>query len=278
MAIEPRDTWRARLRSRACLRGKIALNGSARRMIARSLFDPDRRVIMDFNAKAGCTVAVRMFLDHMGLLDEALEYRKWIHHYRRDVFSARHPTTIEAFLSRRNVLFKVVRNPFPRVISALRNKVRTGKGIEKIVNSLKLERIEDITFRQFVRYLESIDLRERCDSHYRHQSRKYEKLDLRRPFVCKVETLEADVARLNERFGFAFNPANVTSSHHAKIDSDVDAFVADVPWREFGEALPGYRHFYDAGLAEQVAKLYRPDLEAYQYQFPWPEFGPTQQG
>ena len=43
------------------------------------LIDPAFRVVMGWTARAACTFAVSIFLNHLGLLDEALEYLSLIH-------------------------------------------------------------------------------------------------------------------------------------------------------------------------------------------------------
>lgn len=267
--LENPDNLVRRARSFACRRGWIELAPRAHRLIGKALFDPDRRVIMDWSGKAGCTIGTMMFFRQMGLLEEAREYHPWIHDFRKEVFYGRCPVTARDLLSRKNVLFKVVRNPFTRVISSLRNKVRVPGKNRKIFEALDLDTVEAITFRQFVGFLESIDLRVKCDVHYREQVQDYELLNLRRPFVCKLENLKEDIAALNRRYGFEFDPEGLTSEHHAMKNDRWTGFAGDIPWCEFGEELPDYRFFYNRELRERVSRLYRRDLNAYGYAFPW---------
>lgn len=261
----------SRIRSHACLRGRIELAPRAHLLIGKMLYDPEHRVIMDWSGKSGCTIGVMMFFRHMGLLDEALQYHPWIHNYRREVFCRKYPVTVRELLSRRNVLIKVVRNPYTRIISSLRNKVRVPGKNRKIMDYLQLSSMEEITFRQFVEFLESIDLRIRCDVHYREQVQDYELLNLRHPIICRLESLERDVGLVNERYGFEFDLAGLSSEHHAKINTEWKEFAGDTPWSEFSDGLPDYRFFFDSELQERVKLLYQKDLKAYQYQFPWLE-------
>ncbi len=53
-----------------------------------NLVSSDARLILGFSPKAGCSVAVKWFFYHQGLLDEALAYHRWVHRYRQDVFQA----------------------------------------------------------------------------------------------------------------------------------------------------------------------------------------------
>ena len=265
------DSLVQRARSLACRRGWIKLAPRAHRLIGKTLFDPERKVIMDWSGKAGCTVGAMMFFRHMGILEEARTYHPWIHQFRKEVFYERFPATVQDLLSRKNTLFKIVRNPFTRVISSLRNKVRVPGKNRKIFETLGLESIDTITFRQFVTFLESTDLRIKCDVHYREQVQDYELLKLRHPIVCQLESLTDDIAALNRRFGFDFDLAGLSSEHHAEKNPEWAGFAGDQPWQSFTDGLPDYRFFYDPDLRKRVAQLYRRDLEAYGYSFPWPE-------
>lgn len=265
------DSFLCQIRSYSCLCGRIKLAPRAHRLIGKMLFDSERRVIMDWSGKAGCTIGAMMFFRHMGLLDEALQYHSWIHNYRREVFYQQHPVTVRDLLSRKNVLIKLVRNPYTRIISSLRNKVRVPGKNRKLVEALNLESIEAVTFRQFVGFLESIDLRVKCDVHYREQVQDYELLNLRQPIICKLENLKEDITAINQKFGFEFDPGGLSSGHHAEINHDWIGSAADIPWSEFPEGLPEYHKFYDSELCERVSRLYHRDIEAYQYEFPWSE-------
>lgn len=267
----PRYDLRARLRSRAALRGWIDTPKRMQKHIGNALFDRERGVIMDWSARAGGTVAVKMFFRHMGLLDTALAHSAWVHDYRRQRFYEEHPVTSTDLLNRRHVLFKVVRNPYTRAVSSLGQKVRQRKGTDRIIQALGLTDIEDITFRQFAQYLGTTDLLSRSDSHYRLQARDYERLKLRKPIICRIEHLEQDIDAVNRRYRFHFDPTGLTSAHHAARDETLTSFFGDTPWRDLPEPHPPYRCFYDRELFESVKRTYRDDLDAYRYRFPWPD-------
>jgi hypothetical protein len=92
------DSVICRLRSLAWQYGWIELPPRAHRLIGKALFDAERKVIMDWSGKAGCTIGTMMFLRHMGLLDEARSYHSWIHRFRMQVFYTRHPVTTHDLL------------------------------------------------------------------------------------------------------------------------------------------------------------------------------------
>ncbi|MEM5518912.1 sulfotransferase family 2 domain-containing protein [Henriciella sp. AS95] len=83
------------------------------------LFHPDFPAIIMWSQKSACTIAVKWFFYHLGLLDEALEHHRWIHNYENDVFKAR-PRYLEdcrdAIRAGMPVI-KLVRNPYERAFS-----------------------------------------------------------------------------------------------------------------------------------------------------------------
>jgi len=84
------------------------------------LYHPDFPFILMWSQKAGCTTVVNWFFDQVGLLEEALEYRPWVHLYEVEVYKRRPDyvrETMEAMGSGRYRVVKVVRHPFRRAAS-----------------------------------------------------------------------------------------------------------------------------------------------------------------
>lgn len=85
------------------------------------LIDPAYRVVMGWSARAACTLAVSIFLDHLGLLDEAWEYDSFVHNYRVDKLDRRfhvRPFGNDSQITHPEVTsFKIVRNPYARAVS-----------------------------------------------------------------------------------------------------------------------------------------------------------------
>jgi len=85
------------------------------------LIDPAYNVVMGWSARAACTLAVSVFLDHLGLLDEAWEYDSFVHNYRVDKLDRRFrvkPFGNKSQLTKPEVTsFKIVRNPYARAVS-----------------------------------------------------------------------------------------------------------------------------------------------------------------
>lgn len=83
------------------------------------LYHPDFPVVIMWSQKSACTIAVKWFFHHIGLLDEALAYHRWVHNYENEVFKAQPrylSHCLEAIAAGKPVI-KLVRNPYMRAYS-----------------------------------------------------------------------------------------------------------------------------------------------------------------
>jgi len=77
-----------------------------------------RKIIMDWSPKAACSVMVAMFFDSMDIRQD-INYTGFIHRYRGEVFYPRYGhVTMEELLDTSWYKFKVVRNPYARMVSS----------------------------------------------------------------------------------------------------------------------------------------------------------------
>ncbi|WP_084420414.1 sulfotransferase family 2 domain-containing protein [Henriciella litoralis] len=83
------------------------------------LYHADFPVVVMWSQKAACTVAVKWFFHHIGLLEEALSHHRWIHNYENEVFKARAGYLKECrrAISSGKPVVKLVRNPYARAYS-----------------------------------------------------------------------------------------------------------------------------------------------------------------
>ena len=84
------------------------------------LIDLQRRFLIDWSAKSAATVVAKMFFNHLGLLEEALQYSDWIHDYREDIYNPaiKSVDLQKCFLDSTFVKIKFVRNPYSRAVSS----------------------------------------------------------------------------------------------------------------------------------------------------------------
>jgi hypothetical protein len=231
-----------------------------------ALLDRDRKVLMDWSPKSGCTIAVKMFFKQMGLLETALAHHVWVHEYRMHIFSKAQPTTIKDLYDADLFKFKVVRNPYSRVVSAYIHAMRKEVMHPPIKKALH-RWSANISFKRFVDYLGKIDLQQ-CDPHYALQQHFFER-DQQFKFdrIVKLEQLEEEVARLNQLKGFNFDLQGVTSHHHIEKNKALNTNVAKKKWSKIQNDIPPYPFFYTDALRTKVEQLYRADLKAYNYSF-----------
>jgi hypothetical protein len=229
-----------------------------------ALYDRNHRIIMDWSPKAGCTIATKMFFRHMGILDEALAYNKWVHEYRMNVFYKNHPVTIEDLINNNIYLFKIVRNPYQRVVSSYIHTMKYP-AMHEIIKEKLWGWNADISFNKFVRFLEKIDIHN-CDPHYRLQKKFFEyRDDLNYNLIVKLEDLAAGVDKVNVLAGVNFNLDGLTSGHHILKSDEVDKSVSSTKWSRIRDSIPSYEHFYTKELYERVFNIYKDDFLAYGY-------------
>ncbi|MBL0340317.1 MAG: sulfotransferase family 2 domain-containing protein [Bacteroidetes bacterium] len=229
-----------------------------------SLIDSKNKIIMDWSPKAGCTILTKMFFRHMGLLEEALQYNPWVHEYRMHVFSKNHPISREDFKNKEFYKFKVVRNPFHRVVSGYIHTMEYETMHEPVKKALWRWNA-DVSFKSFVKYLSKTDLHT-CDPHYALQKKgfEYELTDCYDEII-RLENLNDAINDLNERKNFRFDLSGITSGHHHKKNRDLDKNFSQVRWSHFKDNIPVYQQFYTPQLAEKVFDLYRDDFMSYGY-------------
>jgi hypothetical protein len=238
------------------------------------LFDKKHKVIIDWTPKSGCTIAAKMFFKSMGLFDEAIAYAPWIHKYRQEVFYKSHVVLPSDLLNQDNFLFKVVRNPYMRVVSSYIHICLNGHKNPKKQAKRKKDFVDyaSITFAQFIDELARIDIRYDCDPHCRVQTKNYEREGLRQPVICKLETLAHDLEKVNTSCKTNFSIDSITSKHHAKKEEGNAEFCGEKTWQSFSRAYPDYKYFYNQAIFDKVTRLYREDIERYNYESPWPGF------
>lgn len=238
------------------------------------LYDKKNKVILDWSHKCGCTVTTKMFFSAMGLLDDVQKFRSGgIHTYRTKKFRYDHPVTTKDVLNPENFLFKVVRNPYTRIVSSYidacakhnENKRNDYLAVTGIKN------YQELTFNQFVNALASIDLAHQANPHQLVQIKNYERKGLRQPYICKLENLNEDIKNVNKYCNSHFSIDGLSSAHHAKKSGKLTELCTNKPFSEFAGIVPEYKYFYDRETFDKVTALYDEDIKQYHYKFLWPE-------
>lgn len=227
--------------------------------------DKKNKIIMGWTPKAGCTVAIQMFLDHMGILEEALEPSILsVHDYLHKVFFTKFG--IADFSNPEYFKFKVVRNPYDRAISSF-------------LHYLKYNAPQGLSFNEYLSRLIQVSNRFN-DNHHQPQidGRHYDK-------IIKIENLESDIQEINNMVGTSFKTHYSSSHHHVKLEKSNNFFgeltfttnmkFKDIKFMATGNPLfktsnmviPHYDDFYNETLRLKVQKLYCNDFCTFGYSF-----------
>lgn len=223
--------------------------------------------------KAACTTVIKWVFQHNGLLPEALAYSKWIHRYRLRVYQKddRYLSRLQRLNDRDFKIIKIVRDPLDRAVSSYIHAYLMkyeDEAIAKIVGR-PLDSHQRFSFREFVTFLEQIDLR-RCNPHHRVQVAPVERHVLfgtRPQTIVRIEQgLEPSLNAMERSLGLPVTDFadDVFHSHHHTIRADQYEPAADLI--DFpGKMFPPTAAFYDADLSARVARLYAEDLRQYGY-------------
>lgn len=233
------------------------------------VIDRKNKIIMFFSLKAGCTVALRMFFDHMGLSEEIQKYRAahrkrvsrkvlWEHRFRANYFYKNYGTPTDEEINDPNYFkFKVVRNPYTRAVSGYIHSI-TWDGFRG----------------SFARFVKTFRFKG-CNAHLKPQSESPEVLSKINRIV-KIENLDNDIKEINGLIGSNFR-ADYTSFHHL-TKTDGTEFVGQKVFRRAPKkdppspSIPDYRYFYNKKIADKVAQIYHKDLLNFGYGFPYEDY------
>lgn len=242
------------------------------------LVDSERKILMEFSPKAGCTAAVIMFLNHMGFIQNEV-YSVWPHLFREEYFFKRcgHATPCQ-YESPDWYRFKVVRNPYDRAVSSYIHMMKYPALRDMIVPP---EKREDLTFEQFLQMLTKMPpgrMQGLLGAHAGYQSQPYERKfwRLRHNSTMRVfhhivhsEDLDKDLEILNNATHGNFQKAD-KGIHLTHRKNDTNYFVGNVSWNVLLDHIPSdYGLFYNSHLKNLVTQIYMWDIEIYQYKFPF---------
>jgi len=233
-----------------------------------------------WNAKAGCTFAVKWLFYQEDLLDEALAYSRWPHDYRQQVYCRRpmYSEGIKRIPALGPRVIKFVRNPFDRAVGGYLFFSHWAQRADEGQHAVVLTAIgrhvgrdvsagEGFSFREYVGYLSTLDLDD-TDPHVRHQMSTCERLGrLPELTILRIEESEAAIPRLEAKLGLRrSDPARLSRSRHNTVREEADGFVGDVRLeRTLNATVPRSHSFYDAALEAEVGRLYAEDVVAYGY-------------
>jgi hypothetical protein len=244
--------------------------------LEKALLSRKHRLLLLWSAKAGCTFAVKWFLHHEGLLQESLNYSPWVHNYRQDIFYNKVnyrqliENPLEILNSQKLTIVKVVRNPYTRAVSSYLHASKHLGLSQPILAFLNKSDHEKFSFREFVDYLESINL-EDCNIHWEIQQSPAEKVETL-PIHRIIKLEESQIALKELEIELNLKSADIIllreSNHHTiEIENSKDYCSDSTDFKTEGAILyrPPYKKFYDLELQQRIFDLYKNDFVAYGY-------------
>lgn len=246
------------------------------------LVSRDFPIVVCWSPKAGCTTVLKWFLEHNGLLDEAVAHDPWVHGYRASRLCAGedYRRQCERLFGRRSAdrfIVKVIRNPDLRAVSGYLHLLRwghepawsAGAAVDRWKRQVGLRRQRGLSFRQFLGFLSDERRDGRAiDPHFRPQFEP-----LQDPLVhahVPLERLSAGVAELERLFRLRHVDLDrLGGSNHHNPPTD-DCGWPDSPathpaeWRTVETlGVPAPEAFLDPDTLARVREVYRADHEAY---------------
>ncbi|UCH95984.1 MAG: sulfotransferase family 2 domain-containing protein [Candidatus Aminicenantes bacterium] len=249
--------------------------------IPRILYDHNKKIVLMWSAKAGCTFFCKWFFAQMNLLDAALYYHQWVHFFREEVYykSDSYTKNLHKVLNDDFKVIKIVRDPFARAVSSYIASLHQAANKEGLISHEKVKKElgkflnrsltadETFSFREFVDYLTSIDILE-CDIHHRQQLHPLEMEGVLTPsYILKLEECEDALKRIEIEWNLKTTNFSLLkeSPHNTRRESQSE-FCGD---RKFKWApqprFPDHRSFYDKNLVQKIADIYKMDFDAYGY-------------
>lgn len=252
------------------------------------LYHPSLPFVLLWSEKAACTTVVKWFFLQVGLLEEALAYRPWVHEYENQVFKAQ-PGYVESVLQALQSgvpAVKFTRDPFARAYSGYleicRTAVVTVKGHwarpvrRRILRALLGTDVEieyAFSFRQYVEWLCHQDVAG-LNSHLSPQYLpRDDYFDVR---VAQVESLREALAELEREAGCKQSLPDellVSGHHHTKSSTlsrhqQLAMLELAVPLRRPESFhLPGFDRELARGTEYEtkLARMFGEDIGRYGY-------------
>jgi hypothetical protein len=239
------------------------------------MINNDKKILMEYTPKAGCTAAVTMFMNSMGFIQNSV-YHVWPHLFREQYFEKRCGTANPCmYESDQWYRFKVVRNPYDRVVSSYIHIMKYAVLRDKVVPE---DKRETMSFEQFVEHIKEVPtkvLQGLAGGHVAFQTQPYERKYFRSKAMTVFhdyvysEKLEEGIERINNRTGGNFKKGD-RGVHVVKRHNGTNYFVGNMSWHELKDKIPSdYGLFYNTRIQTLVHHVYIWDIEMYQYKFPF---------
>jgi hypothetical protein len=243
-----------------------------------SVVDNERKILMEFTPKAGCTAAVAMFLNYMGFQYQKV-YHAFPHVFRQEYFYQRcgkvNPCMLESSDWYR---FKVVRNPYDRVVSSYFHVMKYDILRDEFIPPTLSHKC---SFKQYLQLLKEVP-HSKMDGflggHAGYQVNPLEReLFFHNPHkivlfhkIVKQENFQKDLLDVNLATKSHFKKDDLAFPHFVQRHHGEGHFVGTIPYNFIRNKIPSdYGLFYNTQIRNLVQEIFAFDLMVYNYTFPF---------
>ena len=221
--------------------------------------DSNRKIAYIMTPRAGCSVSFKFYLDSLDstLLEKAIKYNNFIHHYRIEVFDKNIKIVkIEQLIKENYKFIKFVINPFQRAVSSF-----------ALINAKDINNIKyDLNFQTYYENLyKNINLHLYANADLIHTYPQYLKGE--KELNLTIYKLEDKDKELNIN-GLKINLKKYSSNHHGNrnIKNNSNKKLYEIKRRNILQNLPTkYKLMYNKQSIDYVQNYYKDDIIDYKY-------------
>lgn len=232
-------------------------------MSLRPLVNDDKKFVVFWNAKAGCSAVKRWYLNSMGIDTKDVNVHKFLN--TPQFAMNKNNYLVEYKIKKENYYtFIVCRNPWKRIVSYYKNKkVMMGHKNKTwpIDTRIRDFNSENLSFRELVYHVY------KTPDHFLEehlQSQMYGLGDVKFDKVVRLENFNKDMTEVCDFL--KIENRDFRNTNKSPI-TEFDKLVCDLKPNEFKNNLPPYQMFYDDKLKKIVEKKFKRDIEFFNYRF-----------
>ena len=211
------------------------------------LLNHDKKIIIDWSAKSGCTNIVTMFFRYIDLYKHFHLKNPIDIHNERVKYRLLNKIENSFLINTDYLKLKFVRNPYSRVVSSY----------------LHLS-INYLSFYEFL--LNLYNNKYEYNIHYASQHHLLEKKQKIYNEIVKIENIDSEIERINKKYNIKLE-YNSVSNHHCQKHLNEKKYVGYIKYSDI-KNIPSYRYFYDDERIKQlVYDIYKIDINLYNYTF-----------
>jgi hypothetical protein len=213
----------------------------------RALISEEKKLVVLWTPKAGCTTAKNIFYNYLGLPLPDNRFRVNSQEYIKlhNKQTNKLPKNLQDF-----IVIQFCRNPYDRAVSSFLTHIMHQSGKNK-----NLEKCE-INYPNFKDFLLALKNNKISCKHCNRHSVKQFMTDKVNNFI-KIENLDQDLARVNDLYNLNFkNISFENHSHRKKIEKKSLPASYNKP----------YESYLDSTTIPSINEIYQKDIEYFKYE------------